>query len=462
MSVLPEFREVMASPLRHDLTELPGLDYLSSPTGAIKEAQELAAAAFGADATWFLVNGTTVGIQAAVLATCGPADALILARNCHLAAFSAMALAGCHPIYVMPVQDENLGIAHGITPDALRRAFSNASSDGRHVGAVLVVCPTYFGITSDIAQLASICHEHGAPLLVDEAHGGHFAFHASFPAHALAQGADVTIQSTHKVLSSLGQSSMLHVKGDRVSHECISRALQTLQSSSPSYLLLASLDAARAHAQLPDTFQEPLDAAAAARQLLRELPGSGLLDDHIQTGTDGIHGVDPLRLTLVANSLGMSGFALDDLLQREFGVCAEMSTDKTVVFALGPGSRMEHVRQLAAALSSIRGRSRSPSQQRSQPPLQSAAARSSLPEMRLTPREAFFARTARVSAHEAVGRICAELLCPYPPGVPAVVPGELLTTDVIEMLRQVASGGGKVAGAADSSLETFAVILEAS
>ncbi|BDA50669.1 Arginine decarboxylase [Coccomyxa sp. Obi] len=449
----------MASAFSHDLTELPGLDYLSSPTGAIKEAQELAAAAFGSDATWFLVNGTTAGIHAAILATCGPGDALILARNCHLAAFSAMALSGCSPIYVMPVQDEGLGIAHGITPEALRRAFSDAARENRRVGAVLLVCPTYFGVTSDIAHLASICHEHGAPLLVDEAHGAHFAFHASFPEPALALGADVTIQSTHKVLSSLGQSSMLHLKGDRVSPERISRALQTLQSSSPSYLLLASLDAARAHAQLPDTFHEPLEAAAAARQLLRELPsGSALLDDHIVTGSAGVHEMDPLRITLVTNSLGMSGFEVDDLLQRSFGVCAEMSTHKTVVFALGPGTRLAHVRQLAAALEAIGKSSRKCRQEHRQLPVLTAPL--SLPHMQLTPRQAFFARTERVPARAAAGRTCAELLCPYPPGVPAVVPGELLSTEVIAMLQAVAAGGGKVTGAADDSLHSFAVILE--
>ncbi|CAL8465074.1 g4609 [Coccomyxa elongata] len=449
----------MASALSHDLTELPGLDYLSSPTGAIKEAQELAASAFGSDATWFLVNGTTAGIHAAILATCGPGDALILARNCHLAAFSAMALSGCTPIYVMPVQDEGLGIAHGITPDALRSAFSDAAREYRHVGAVLLVCPTYFGVTSDIAQLASICHEHGAPLLVDEAHGAHFAFHASFPQPALALGADVTIQSTHKVLSSLGQSSMLHLKGHRVSPERFSRALQTLQSSSPSYLLLASLDAARAHAQLHDTFNEPLEAAAAARQLLRQLPtGSGLLDDHILTGSDGVHEIDPLRITLVTDSLGMSGFEVDDLLQRSFGVCAEMSTDKTVVFALGPGSRLAHVHQLATALEAIGENSSKSRQEHMQLPV--ATAPLSLPRMQLTPRQAFFAQTERVPAREASGRTCAELLCPYPPGVPAVVPGELLSAEVIAMLQAVAAGGGKVTGAADDSLQSFAVIVK--
>eukprot|EP00884_Botryococcus_braunii_P006912 jgi/Botrbrau1/16221/Bobra.0066s0007.1 len=202
---------------QHDLTELPGLDYLSAPAGAIKEAQDLAAKASGADNTFFLVNGSTVGIQAAVLATCNPGDALIMARNCHLCAFSAAVLSGAYPIYALPEFDSRLGIAHGISPLYLQREFLRAARKGLKVGAVLVVSPTYFGVTSDIKSLAEVCNKMGVPLIVDEAHGAHFGWHQEFPASAITQGASLAVQSSHKVLGALGQAGLLHTKGPLVS-----------------------------------------------------------------------------------------------------------------------------------------------------------------------------------------------------------------------------------------------------
>jgi arginine decarboxylase len=227
--------------LRVDLPELPELDNLFAPEGVIQEAQTLAAEAFGAEQTYFLANGSTCGIEAAILATCGPGDKIIVPRNAHRSVIAGLVLAGAMPVFVEPQYAPELGLVLGISADAIASAL-HRHPDTR---AVLVVSPTYHGICSDIAAIAHLAHAHHLPLLVDEAHGAHFGFHPHLPSTALGQGADLVVQSTHKLLGALTQASMLHTQGHRINRSRLQAALQLTQSTSPSYLLLASLDAAR-------------------------------------------------------------------------------------------------------------------------------------------------------------------------------------------------------------------------
>ncbi|KAK9812987.1 hypothetical protein WJX72_006835 [[Myrmecia] bisecta] len=466
---LEQFGEVMGpASLCCDLTELAGLDYLASPTGCIAEAQDLAASAFGAQRTWFLVNGSTVGIQAAILAACGEGGDLLAARNCHASAFSAMVLAGCKPWYVQPEFDAELGIAHGVTPAALRAAFLRIPPASRPTAAI-VVSPTYFGVCSDIAGLAGVCRQFGAALIVDEAHGSHFAFHENFPQAALAAGADLVIQSSHKTLSALTQAAMLHQgRGSGVPAERISGALLLLQSSSPSYLLLASLDAARAHAQVPASSCEPLQAAEAIRQSLDGLPGIGLLDERhisrLQLPSGTAEAMDPLRLTLSFGRLGLTGQQAAALLEADHGVVPELATQQVVVLALGPGTTGQHAKQLVAALKSLccsypmRVAADSMAPQSAQPMGRPDLTDLSFPEHVLTPRQAVFAPTQRVALEDAVGHVSAETMCPYPPGVPVLVPGERIGRQAIQQLCTVLENGGTVTGASDSTLQTVLVV----
>lgn len=450
--------------LHHDLTELPGLDYLSSPTGAIEEAQRLAAEAFGASCTWFLVNGTTTGIHAAVMATCGPGDTLIAARNCHLSAVSAMVLSGCRPQWVQPRMMPGWDFAWDVTPATLEAAFASAAGAGRPAKAALVVSPTYFGTVSNIPGLAAVCHRHNALLIVDEAHGAHCAFDDRFPPAALASGsegehADIVIQSTHKMLGALTQASMLHIKGRRALRlpDTISRALQILQSSSPSYLLMASLDAARAAAVEPGAWDEPLAAAAAARHAAAQLPSLRVL--HVDSnGPDAVPALDPLKLTIGVGGLGISGYQAADWL-AERGIATELATSSLVLAVFGAGSTLEHASGLSAALTQLCAQFSSVSQETALPPAPSAAQLcSGNPVMEMTPRDVQYATTERVSWHAVDGRICAELLCPYPPGIPAVVPGEVLSEALLIGLRQLLSAGGVVTGAADPELNTVCIV----
>ncbi|KAK3279162.1 hypothetical protein CYMTET_12938 [Cymbomonas tetramitiformis] len=322
---------------------------------------------------------------------------------------------------------------------------------------------------SDVQKIAAFCHAEDITVLVDEAHGAHLGLHPELPASALQQGADVVIQSTHKVLSSMTQSAMLHLQGPRVSPERIARSLQVLQSSSPSYVLMASLDAARVqvHADSSTFLEQAVRAAAEARQQLALVPGLRVLGSEV-VGSFGVTDIDPTRVTISTEALELTGYEVDDALE-ELGIAAEIAGLHCITFAFSGGSTLEDARALGAAVHSLlppRKAARSTgsdwsleTKTTSDAAATAAAAPPPLAQQVLPPREAFFAPTERVPAEQASGRVAAELLCSYPPGIPAVAPGEELTAAVILYLQNVLQAGGRVSGATDASLATFEVIL---
>lgn len=317
-----------------------------------------------------------------------------------------------------------------------------------------------------------MCHSHGAPLLVDEAHGAHLGLHPGLPPSALQCGADLAVQSTHKQLSAMTQAAMLHVRGQRVARERLARSLQVLQSSSPSYLLMSSLDAARAQASSPQAHEQSLLAASYARQQLAGLLGVQLLSAAQAAQTEAASSsstssgivVDPLRLTVSLQQLGLSGYQAAAALQQQHGIVPELATPTCVVLALSIGSTVQHAQALVAALQLLcrqhggEGRSGSDLSSSYSQSVTSGAAKAA-PEVRLAPRDAFFAAAEAVPAAEAVGRVSAELLCPYPPGVPAAYPGEVITAGVLQHLQAVLQNGGTVTGCSDASLHTLRVVV---
>ncbi|KAL0333617.1 UNVERIFIED_CONTAM: Arginine decarboxylase [Sesamum angustifolium] len=447
-------------PFLHDLPELPELDNLFAPEGPILEAQKQAAELFGASETWFLVGGSTCGVQAAIMATCLPGDTLILPRNCHISAVSAMVLSGAAPKYIFPEYDPRWDIAAGITPSQastmVEEAIKELEMDGRKPAAVLVISPSYHGICSDVNAISKLCHNNKIPLIVDEAHGAHFGFHPQLPISALAQGADLVVQSTHKVLCSLTQSSMLHVSGNIVDRERICRCLQTLQSSSPSYLLLASLDAARA--QLSDNhgtiFNQAIELAVEAKAVIDKIPGITLIDI---PNFPKFPAIDPLRVTVGVWYLGISGFEADNILYRDFGIVSELVGTQSITFAFNLGTKREHVLRLISGLKYLSATFL---------PADGSVIRSvdvvnlavfDDVNMVLSPRDAFFARKRKVSIEESLGEICGELICPYPPGIPVLVPGEVITERALQYLLHVKSKGATISGAADRYLSSLVV-----
>ncbi|MBW4496229.1 MAG: aminotransferase class I/II-fold pyridoxal phosphate-dependent enzyme [Oscillatoria princeps RMCB-10] len=438
-----------------DLPELPELDNLFAPEGAIREAQQLAAQAFGAAQTWFLVNGSTAGIIASILATCAAGEKIILPRNVHRSAISGLVLSGAVPVFVSPEYDPAWDLANSITPAGVAEALD------RHpdAKAVMVVYPTYHGVCGDLAAIAELAHRHGIPLLADEAHGPHFAFHPDLPEPALAAGADLAVQSAHKVLSAITQASMLHVGGERIDRQRLSQALQLVQSTSPSYLLLASLDAARQQmaTQGELLLAQTLQLAEGARSRLAQIPGLSVLQPRSpEAVTPGFVALDRTRLTVSVAGLGLSGYEADEILHRQLGVTAELPCLRQLTFIVSLGNTPADIEQLVRAFTTLAEKGKRQEAGLSQAGAPVLPCSPNPPA--LTPREAFFAETETLHSEIACHKISAEIVCPYPPGVPVLMPGEIITRAALDYLQRVLSSGGTITGCGDPSLQTLKVV----
>ncbi|KAF5469351.1 hypothetical protein F2P56_013431 [Juglans regia] len=439
----------------HDLPALPELDNLFSPVGPILEAQRQAAKLFGSSETWFLVGGTTCGIQAAIMATCSPGEFLILPRNTHLSAISAMVLSGARPKYIIPQYDFKWDIAGGVTTSQVEQAVKELEMEGQRAAAVFITSPTYHGICSNLTEISQLCHSHGIPLIVDEAHGAHLGFHPQLPNSALQQGADLAVQSTHKVLCSLTQSSMLHMSGNMVDRERICRCLQTLQSTSPSYLLLASLDAARSQlSENPDTiFNRAMELAFEAKYLIKEIPGISVLD---LARFSNFPAIDPLRLTIGFWQLGLSGYEADEFLCRDHGIVCELVGNRSNTFTINLGTSRDDIQMLILGIEHLVGITAPIDGEKGYGEFDGYTPFADI-KMSLIPRDAFFASKKKVGIGESLGKVCGELICPYPPGIPVMIPGEVITEKALEYLLDVRSKGAVITGASDTSLSSIVV-----
>ncbi len=451
-----------------DIPELPEMDNLFAPQGILADAQALAAEAFGAERTWFLVNGSTSGVIAAIVATCAPGEKIILPRNVHKSAIAGLIFSGAVPIFVAPDYDPTYDLVHSITPQTVAQALAN-HPDCR---AILMVYPTYEGICGDVAAIAHLAHQHGIPLLVDEAHAAHFHFHPALPATALSLGADLSVQSIHKVLSSFSQSAMVHTQGDRVAGDRLSQALALVQSTSPSNLLLASLDAARQQMALHgyDLMDRTLHLAAIARADLAQIPG--ILPLMLQQPTPGYLTQDPTRLVVNITKLGITGFEADTILHQSFGVVCELPALQNLTFIISLGNTHHDIQRLVDGFQHLATQMQQRRQQienrewetidnarnLKHNPTSSPHSTPCPPPSALTPREAFFAPTVAVPVDQAMDRISAELICPYPPGIPVVIPGERITTEMVIYLQEVLQSGGYLVGCADPTLRTIVVL----
>ncbi|XP_004301399.1 PREDICTED: uncharacterized protein LOC101297156 isoform X2 [Fragaria vesca subsp. vesca] len=444
-----------SKPFLHDLPELPELDNLFSPEGPILDAQQQAAKLFGSLETWFLVGGTTCGIQAAIMATCSPGDILVLPRNSHISAVSALILSGAVPKYIIPDYNSDWNIAVGVTPSQVETAIKEVEKEGQKAAAVFITSPTYHGICSNLSEITQLCHSHGIPVIVDEAHGAHLGFHPHMPSSAIQQGADIAVQSTHKVLCSLTQSSMLHLSGTLVDRGKISRCLQTLQSSSPSYLLLASLDAARAQiSEDPETiFDKALQLAIEARNMLRKTTGISVLD---VTSFPKFPAIDPLRLTIGFRQLGLSGFEADEILYKDHDIICELVETQSITFVITLGTCREHVQKLVSGIQHIAAASPSSCAAKMKVDGNNLAPFADI-KTSLIPRDAFFSGKKRASIENSLGEVCGELICPYPPGIPVLIPGEIITKKALDYLLHVRSKGAVITGASDSLLSSIVI-----
>ncbi|MBC7545755.1 MAG: aminotransferase class I/II-fold pyridoxal phosphate-dependent enzyme [Candidatus Sericytochromatia bacterium] len=450
----PEFLELVGrNVFAIDLTELPEVDNLHDPDGVIRQAQELAAEAYGADFTFFLCNGSTSGNDTMIMSVCDPGDKIIIPRNAHKSILGGIILSGATPVYVQPSWDVDYGIAHGISPESVEAALI-AHPDAK---AVVLVNPNYYGGVVDIEAIAKLAHAHGKPLLVDEAHGPHFNFHPDLPISALAAGADMVVQSTHKIISGMTQASMLHVRKGFVDVRRVRNILQLLQSTSPSYVLLASLDVARRQMALhgKEMLGRTIAMAQKAREQLNAIPGIACFGRDI-CGLPGLYDLDVTKLTIRFSGIGMAGFDAIDALHERFDIQSEMATLYNVLEIVTIGNTQRDLDRLVAAVRALaeeaNAKGLTSSDAFKNPPLPW------LPEAVLTPRDAFFATVKRIPFSDSVGEICAEIISPYPPGIPILAPGERIQQDHVDYLRLIHEYGAFINGPEDTKLATIKVV----
>jgi arginine/lysine/ornithine decarboxylase len=436
-----------------DVTEVQGIDNLHCPEAAIKEAQELAAHAFGAAQSFFLVNGTTGGIYSMILAATNPGDKIIIPRNCHKSVTGAVILGRLQPIYINPEIDSRMHVASGISPAVVRKAILE-HPDAK---AVVITSPTFYGVCSDLEQIAKIAHESGMLLLVDEAHGSHFGFHTELPKTALQCGADIVAQSTHKTLPAMTQSSMLHVNSNRVDIDKLKLFLQLTQSSSPSQLLLASLDTARYIMQQKG---EELLAEVIywCNWLRKEINSQGILHcmGNEDVGRDGIFDIDNTRITINLNGMAISGTEADELLRRRFKLQVEMADLYNIVAICTVGDNVDNIKRLAEAVSTIAQEEQV--LHSNQIKKQVIMNFDKIPTMQLLPWEAVYLPKEEVPVKYCIGRICGEMIVPYPPGIPLIMPGEIISKDIIDYALACQNNNIKINGTKDASLNYITVI----
>ncbi|CAN6485810.1 unnamed protein product [Victoria cruziana] len=453
MAAPPLLEELIGKkPFLHDIGEV---EHFISAQGAILDAQKKAAELFGATETWFLVGGTTCGVETSIMSTCSPGDTLILPRNSHKSAISGLVLSGASPKYIVPEYNAEWEIAGRIRLHQVAKAIDELNEEGKEPAAVFIASPTYHGICGELGKIIDLCRRRRIPVIVDEAHGAHFKFDHRLPSTALEQGADLVVQSTHKVLCSLSQSSMLHLSGCRVDRERTHRCLQTLESTSPSYLLLASLDAATAQlSKNPYTiFDTPISPAYKLEDEVRSLiPNASFLQSN---DFEGMPEKDPLRVTIDTWELGLPGYEAYKILREKYYIFPGLGSQRSVTFAVGLGTCRDHVQRLMHGIKDI-ATVHGPDNSRRPIKNQESATFGEI-SIKISPRDAFFAKKRRMNVEESVGQICGELICTLPPGIPVLIPGEEITHSTLSYLLNAKDRGAAISGAADSNLDSITV-----
>ncbi len=420
-----------------DLTEVEGLDYLHKPVGIVKEAQELAADAFGADYSFFLVNGSTVGVIAMMLASVKPREKLILQRNSHRSAIAGLVLGQIEPIFIQSNYNPELGIFTGITSDDLKKCISK----NPNAKAVLLTSPNYYGMSENLDELIEVAHKNGLTVLVDEAHGVHFHFHPSLPKSAVDLKADMVVQSVHKTLPSFTQTSILHLNGDRIEKERLQTLLTYLQTSSPSYLFMLSIDVVRNYMALfgESIIEKEIELANFAREKIKRFKYVKSFSKSDIVGKFGVYDFDPTKLTVAMKYAGYTGFETETLLNSKFNIEIELSDLNNILCFITAGSTYEDIEKLIEALTYFDG-NRKPLREQKEIILPE------IPPLRILPQEVFSKIPEIIPFKDSKGFISYDVICPYPPGIPIVAPGEEITEEVIEFIVELREKGADIQG----------------
>lgn len=448
-----EFRAFIGdNALSIDLINIAPLDDLHQPTGVIEEAQKLAADAFGADYTYFSVQGTSGAIITMIMSVCLPGDKIIVPRNVHKSIMAAIIFAGARPIFISPVRDENLGIDHGITTRAVKRALDK-HPDAK---AVLVINPTYYGVCADLKEIVDLVHTFDIPVLVDEAHGVLIHFNEKLPMSAMQAGADMAATSVHKLGGSMTQSSVLNVRGGRVNPHRIQTIISMLTTTSTSYILLSSLDTSRRNLALNGhkLAEQAIELAQYARKTINEIPGLYCFGREI-LGGEATFDLDPTKVAIHVRHLGITGYETENWLRDHFNLEIEMSDMYNILCLVTPGDTSDSIEKLLEALRALSDSFNEGAEAR-----ELVVKIPDIPQLSLSPRDAFYGQTEVVPFKESAGRIIAEFIYVYPPGIPILLPGEVISQKNIDYIVEHVEVGLPVKGPEDRNVEFVKVIFE--
>jgi arginine decarboxylase len=446
-----EFKNFIGeNPFKIDVTVFKLVDSLHHPTGPIKKAQELAADAYGSDASFFSIHGTSGAIQAMIMSVVNAGDTIIVPRNVHKSVTAGIILSGAVPVYMQPELDKKVGIAHGVTPETVEETLRKHPE----AKAVLIINPTYYGVATDIKRIAEIVHSYDIPLIVDEAHGPHLGFNDRLPVSAIKAGADICAQSTHKIIGALTQCSLLQVCSKRVDTNRVKQVLNLLQTTSPSYILMASLDCARRQIALhgKELLDSTIELANYAREEINKIPGLYCFGNEI-LGQPGVYALDPTKIVVTCRELGITGYDLDMILANKYHIQVEMS-DLYNILAVGSfGDTKESLDKLINALKEISVEYTNKHNKKPDfidiPPI---------PEQIQIPREAFNSVKTSVPLKDSINMISGEFLLAYPPGIPVLCPGEKITGEIIDYIQQLKDAGLYVQGTEDPKVENIKVV----
>lgn len=430
-----------------DVNSMKPLDNLCHPVSVIKDAEMLAAEAFGAANAFFMVGGTTSAVQSMIMYACKEGDKIIMPRNVHRSAINAIILTGAVPVYVNPDVNHKLGIALGMSVSQVEQAIRE-NPDAK---AIMVNNPTYYGICSDLKKITELAHAHGMLVLVDEAHGTHFYFGDNFPLTAMAAGADCASVSMHKSGGSLTQSSFL-LMGKNINADYMRQVINLTQTTSASYLLLSSLDISRKRLALSgkEIFAQTVEMAEYARSEINGIGGYYAYSRELING-DSIFDFDVSKLSIYTLPIGLAGIEVYDLLRDEYDIQIEFGDIGNVLAYISVGDRKRDIERLISALAEIKRRfGKSSADMLTQEYISPVVAE--------TPRKAFYASKRSLHLDEAAGHVCSEFVMCYPPGIPILAPGELITPEIIEYIRYAKEKGCQMTGTEDINIERLNVL----
>lgn len=432
-----------------DVTVFKSVDSFHNPKSVIKEAQCLAAEVYNADHSYFSVHGTSGAIHAMIMSVVQTGDKIILPRNIHKSVTAGVVLSGSLPVYMQPEIDLRVGVALNVTPETVSRTLLE-NPDAK---AVLIINPTYYGVSTDIKRIADIVHSYGIPLIVDEAHGPHLIFHEDLPISAMEAGADMCTQSTHKIIGSMTQSSMLHVREGLIDIKRVKTIMNMLHTTSPSYILLASLDVARMQMATIGTklLEGVIYRSNIARSLINEIPGLYCFGDEVLK-LNGAFDFDPTKLTINCRNLGISGQELETILARDYFIQVEMSDLYNVLAVITIGDTELSIGKLIVALAEISDKYGVVEF------IDSTYSIPQVPPSVLKPRDAFYSVTRSVELENATGMISGEMLMAYPPGIPILCPGEVITDEIIQYVKILKMTGLDVQGTEDPEVNSIKII----